>query len=94
MDSTIRIIAHVKGRVQGVGFRSFVVACARATRVTGFVRNMADRSVTIVAEGESESISRFLAMVNAPDDPYIQVETLETTREAATAEFAGFGIRW
>ncbi len=94
MNSTIRIIAHAKGRVQGVGFRSFVATCARATRVTGFVRNLPDRSVTIVAEGESGSISHFLAMIHAPDDPYIQVETLDVTREAATGEFAGFGIRW
>ncbi len=94
MNSTIRIIAHAKGRVQGVGFRSFVAACAHATRVTGFVRNMPDRSVSIVAEGENDCMSHFLAMVKAPGDPYIQVETLDVTREAATGEFPGFGIRW
>jgi len=44
--------ATVRGRVQGVGFREFVLTRARALGLTGAARNLLDgRSVEVVAEG-------------------------------------------
>ncbi len=43
--------AVVHGRVQGVGFRFFVYHHARALGLRGFVRNLADGSVEVYAEG-------------------------------------------
>jgi acylphosphatase len=48
----------VTGRVQGVGFRYFVNDVARREGVTGYVRNLQDRSVEAYVEGESESVLR------------------------------------
>ncbi len=90
----MRITACVKGRVQGVGYRYFVTDCARETGVHGFVRNMPDGSVAIVAEGRDDSLDRFIKKVRAHGDPFIRVETLEVTRSGATGEFSGFGICW
>ena len=42
----------VRGRVQGVGYRYFVLRQADALGVAGFARNRADGSVEVVAEGE------------------------------------------
>jgi acylphosphatase len=50
---------HVVGRVQGVGFRMFVVDAARAEGLTGWVRNRADGAVEVVAEGDADALSRF-----------------------------------
>ena len=44
-----RITALTKGRVQGVGYGHFVASCAHATGVHGYVRNMPDGSVMMVA---------------------------------------------
>jgi acylphosphatase len=44
-----RFLVH--GRVQGVGYRYFVQREADALGVTGFVRNLPDGSVEVVAEG-------------------------------------------
>jgi acylphosphatase len=42
---------RVRGRVQGVGYRYFVLRQAEALDLTGFTRNLADGSVEVVAEG-------------------------------------------
>ena len=48
----------VTGRVQGVGFRAFIVARARQEGVGGFVRNLADGGLETVATGAAEAMSR------------------------------------
>jgi acylphosphatase len=47
---------RVHGRVQRVGFRWFVVRRARAAGVSGAVRNEADGTVTVLAEGEASAL--------------------------------------
>lgn len=49
----------VSGRVQGVGYRAFVADAARAERVDGWVKNLADGTVQVQAEGDTEALSRF-----------------------------------
>jgi acylphosphatase len=90
----IRITACAKGRVQGVGYRYLVTDCARETNVAGFVKNVSDGSVLIIAEGSDGAVSEFIRMVRAQGDPVIRVDTLEVTKSKPTGEFSGFGIRW
>jgi acylphosphatase len=49
----------ISGRVQGVGFRYFTEATAQREGVAGWVRNLPDRSVEVVAEGDAEAVERF-----------------------------------
>jgi acylphosphatase len=51
----------VRGRVQGVGYRYFVLRQAEALGVRGFARNHGDGSVEIVAEGTDGALSDFEA---------------------------------
>jgi acylphosphatase len=51
------------GRVQGVGFRYTVRTIANHHPVTGYVKNMPDGSVEIVAQGELPALNAFLADV-------------------------------
>ena len=89
----IRIEARATGRVQGVGFRFFVDDCAAQSGVSGFVRNMPDGSVAIVAEGSDDALDRFLHLIQVPDRSRIRIDSLDVTRSMATGEFAGFQIR-
>ena len=49
----------VSGRVQGVGYRSFVMRAADALGVNGFVRNLADGRVEVIGEGPDEVLAEF-----------------------------------
>ena len=53
--------ARVSGRVQGVGFRWSAVAEARRLGLRGRVRNAADGSVEVEAEGAAGALAQFLA---------------------------------
>lgn len=48
----------VVGRVQGVGYRYFVLRQAEVLGVTGFARNRPDGSVEVVAEGSDELLAQ------------------------------------
>jgi acylphosphatase len=47
---------RVYGRVQGVGFRYFVLREAEQRSLTGFARNLPDGSVEVVAEGPDDTL--------------------------------------
>jgi len=51
-----RVRFLVRGRVQGVGFRWFVVRLAERLDLAGLVRNLPDGSVEVVAEGTGEAL--------------------------------------
>jgi acylphosphatase len=55
----LEIIAS--GRVQGVGYRFFVSRMANIHKITGYVRNMENGNVKIIACSESENMIIFLA---------------------------------
>jgi acylphosphatase len=50
-----------RGRVQGVGFRMTTVHVAKGFSITGYVKNLPDGSVELVAEGLREEIQQFKA---------------------------------
>ncbi len=50
----------VSGRVQGVGFRYYVLRHAQAEKLGGYVRNLADGRVEFLLQGESAALERVL----------------------------------
>ncbi len=58
-----RLEAVVRGRVQGVGFRYFVLAHGRRMRLDGWVRNETDGNVRVVAEGAREDLEALLEVL-------------------------------
>jgi len=89
-----RMRAIVKGIVQGVGFRYFTVYQAqRIGGITGYVRNLRDGSVEVVAEGEREKLEQLLAQLRkGPTGAH--VTGVDVFWENPTGEFTNFGIRW
>ena len=77
-----RLIAHVPGRVQGVGFRVFVYEVAQGLGLSGSVENSRDGSVRVEAEGPRDLLDRLLlALRSGP--PAARVERVtETWSEA------------
>ena len=54
---------YVEGVVQGVGFRYFTQRIAKEIGIKGFVKNLPDGRVYIVAEGSKEQLDKFMSYV-------------------------------
>jgi acylphosphatase len=89
-----RITAVAKGLVQGVGYRFFVTECAHATGVHGYVKNLPDGTVEMVAESSSASLDDFIRLAYAKNDPVIRVEEIAVKKDPATGKFHGFFVAW
>ncbi len=57
------LLAHVHGRVQGVGFRYFVLDHAHALGLVGYARNLSDGSVEVYAEGARSALEELRAQL-------------------------------
>jgi acylphosphatase len=62
MVTTVHIKIH--GRVQGVGFRYYAEEAALTLGLTGWVCNLPDESVAVLAEGDKERLDSFVAIIN------------------------------
>jgi acylphosphatase len=82
----------IGGRVQGVGFRWYAHDAAAREGVHGWVRNLADGSVEVFAEGDAESVQRLEAAVRR-GPASARVDTFETEEHAPTGRSTGFEIR-
>jgi acylphosphatase len=65
MADTIARLVHYRGRVQGVGFRATAASLASRYPVAGWVRNLPDGRVQILAEGAADAVESFLEAVSS-----------------------------
>lgn len=79
------------GRVQGVGFRAVAHELANKHGVTGWVRNEADGSVKLVAEGTPESVTTYIEALRGRMGQFI--DDVHATEGENTRGYAGFEIR-
>lgn len=82
---------YVRGRVQGVGYRYFALKRAEQLGLAGFVRNMPDGSVEVIAEGDDSALSRFEAMLKQGPS-FARVEGVERLALEPRGD-SGFHIR-
>ena len=59
-----KVILHISGNVQQVGFRAKAVAIANALDIKGNILNLPDGRVKIIAEGEDADLERFIKGIN------------------------------
>jgi acylphosphatase len=87
-----RLEATVRGRVQGVGFRYWVVRRASDLGVTGWVANELDGSVRCVAEGATDALDQLEELLRRGPIGAV-VEDVQVVRMPAVGSFTGFGVR-
>ncbi len=90
-DSPTRLHAFVSGMVQGVGFRYFVVDAAHDVAAVGWVRNLRDGRVEVVAEGPRPTLETLLAMLRQGPRAS-RVDEVNVEWETARNEFVRFGL--
>ena len=80
-----RFTVYFSGHVQGVGFRYTTRNVAQGFRVAGYVRNLEDGRVEVVAEGEEAELKAFIDAVCETMSGYVKSHTID--RGAASGEF-------
>lgn len=81
----------VRGRVQGVGFRWFVVREAQALELTGYARNLDDGCVEVYAIGSETSLSELAGRLWI--GPRMSDVRSVEQQEAPMLKYEGFSIR-
>jgi len=80
------------GRVQGIGFRYTVLDIARQQKVCGWVKNLDDSRVEVLAEASEDILNDFLQEINQHFSRYIQDADIEWL--SVSGEFSDFQIKF
>lgn len=91
-DPLRQLHAIVHGRVQGVYFRHHTVQVARDVGARGWVRNLPDGTVEVMAIGTQAQLNRLMTFLQE-GPPAAQVMGLETEYLAPVQSFSGFHVR-
>lgn len=87
------VCIRVSGVVQGVGYRYFITRVARRLGITGYVKNLYNGEVEIVAEGEEGPLNQVIEEAkigpSSSDVRDIHIEWRETT-----GSFDSFGVQF
>jgi acylphosphatase len=86
-----RRVVYYSGNVQGVGFRYTTKRISASFAVAGYVRNLSDGRVHVVAEGLANDLDAFFASVQSTMGENIEDVVMESA--AANGEFVSFAIR-
>ena len=87
------LYAVVRGYVQGVGFRYFVVRHASALGLRGYARNKSNGDVEVMAQGARDALERLLALLRQGPSS-ASVNEVTTAWREPTEHLSGFHVRW
>jgi len=80
---------YISGFVQGVGFREYVKKEARKLRLKGWVRNLFDRRVETVAQGDELTLKKFIDICSK--GPFLsEIKSVSVEWEKLSEEFKEF----
>ncbi|MCX6676544.1 MAG: acylphosphatase [Methanothrix sp.] len=89
MNVMQRLTAYVSGKVQKTGYRARVVTIAQNLRLKGYVQNLEDGRVKVVAEGETIDLEILLRALDIKNT-LIHVVDIKIEYSSATGDFEGF----
>lgn len=88
---TVRI--KVYGKVQGVGFRYYTLRQANKLGVKGWVRNVQDGTVEIVAQGDPASLDKLSAAVKQ-GSPASKVKRIHVEEIDGMNRYSSFQVKY
>ncbi len=92
-NSVEELYAVIRGEVQGVGFRYFVVQRGLALGLRGYARNESNGDVEVLAQGTRPALERLLTLLRQ-GPAGADVRAVDTTWRAPTEHLSGFHVRW
>jgi len=93
MTEVVQARVVVAGRVQGVWFRGNTQRVAAAAGVRGWVRNLPDRRVEAVLQGDRAAVDRVIDFLRE-GPPGAKVTGITVSWETSSEVFRGFDIRY
>lgn len=87
-----RVQGTVRGRVQGVGFRYFVLQHAQTAGLVGYVRNLPNGRVEFLLEGDPEQVQTVVEQIHRGPG-YSKVDAVDLVEPDSTERFVEFVIR-
>lgn len=84
---------YISGKVQGVFFRQFTMDNATLLGLTGYVQNLPDSRVRVVAEGSQEKINQLIDKLHS-GPPTANVENVDVNWHKPTKKFVDFHVRY
>ena len=91
MASEVRVRLLIEGRVQGVWFRDSTRQEARRLGLVGWVRNVPDGRVEVLAEGPEDTVRSLINWCHH-GPPLARVSKVQQSAEAWKGEFDSFDI--
>jgi acylphosphatase len=86
-----RFHIYVSGLVQGVSYRANTLHQAKSLNISGWVKNLPDHRVEIMAEGDSEQLQHLVEWCKQ-GPRFAQVSDIEIKEQSATGEYTDFTI--
>jgi acylphosphatase len=84
-----KVILHISGNVQRVGYRAKVMSIANALGIEGFVQNLSDGRVKIIAQGEQSELDKLIKQINISNS-LINVINIEQEYSTSLDDYEGF----
>ncbi len=92
MSAAARLDAVIRGRVQGVGFRFFVLRRAAALGLDGWVANAPDGSVRVRAQGARTALDELVAALREGPSG-AAVDAVDVAWGEVLGDLPAFGVR-
>ncbi|WP_435929765.1 acylphosphatase [Dryocola sp. BD613] len=92
--ASVCTLAWVHGMVQGVGFRYSTQHEAQKLGLTGYVRNMDDGSVEVLACGDKQQVEQLVDWLKAGGPRSARVDKVLTEPHQPDREWTSFGVRY
>jgi acylphosphatase len=89
-----RLHALISGRVQGVSFRYHTAHVAQSLGVTGWVRNLPDGRVEVLAEGDGEKLQRLEQFLRRGPPAARVTDVYVRWQETPERDYQEFSLRW
>jgi hydrogenase maturation protein HypF len=87
-----KAIIEISGTVQGVGFRPFIYRMAKAIGLAGYVKNLGDAGVEILAEGDWKKIERLIEKIKNESPKNARIDGLSVRLTTEGSEYKEFRI--
>ena len=84
-----KVTLHISGNVQRVGYRVKVISIANALGIKGFIQNLPDGKVKIIAQGEQSELDKLIQAINISNS-LINVTNIEQEYSIPSDDYEGF----